>query len=334
MWRVRTGGRLHLGLLSLPAEGERWPDREGRPAFVARRFGGVGLMLDTPGLSLRIEPADEWSAEGPLAERALEFAHRAAGVIPAVFRTAGINPAAHPPPRNLIVEHAPPEHVGLGVGTQLGLAVARGLAASWGLDDVPAATLARWCGRGRRSALGVYGFEQGGFLVEAGKTSDELSPLVARLPFPEDWRVVFVVPPGEVGRHGMSELAAFERLTAPVAMTDALCRLALLGILPALAARDLQAFGEAVFDFNARAGDLFAGVQGGPYASAAVADLIAWLRGLGVRGVGQSSWGPGVFAVVGDEEAAHNTARRVQGRIPGAEVHVTRVLNVGHRLDG
>jgi beta-ribofuranosylaminobenzene 5'-phosphate synthase len=330
VWRVRTGGRLHLGLLSLPADGERWPDREGHPAFVARRFGGVGLMIDAPGLSLRVEPADEWSAEGPLAERALEFAQRAAGFIPAV-RTAGTSPAAHRPPRRIVVEAAPRDHVGLGVGTQLGLAVARGLAASWGLQ-APTATLAGWVGRGRRSALGVYGFEQGGFLVEAGKASDDLSPLVARLPFPEAWRVVFVVPPGATGRHGTEELAAFERLTAPLAVTDALCRLVLLGMLPALASRDLAAFGEAAHDFNARSGEMFAGAQGGIYASAEVAELISWLRGIGVRGVGQSSWGPGVFAFVGDEENAHGIARQIQARIPTAEVHVARGLNEGHSL--
>jgi beta-ribofuranosylaminobenzene 5'-phosphate synthase len=115
VWRVRTGGRLHLGLLSLPAEGERWPDRQGRPAFVARRFGGVGMMIDAPGLSLRVEPSEEWFAVGPLAERALEFARQAAGFIPAV-RAAGTSPAAQLPPRKIIVESAPREHVGLGVG--------------------------------------------------------------------------------------------------------------------------------------------------------------------------------------------------------------------------
>jgi beta-RFAP synthase len=329
---VRTGGRLHLGLLSLPADGERWPDREGSPTLRARRFGGVGLMLDGPGLSLRAEPAEVWSAEGPLAERALDFARRAAGLVPAV-RTAGASPAAHSswPPRRLIVEAAPREHVGLGVGTQLGLAVARALTASWGLD-LPAPTLAHLAGRGRRSALGVHGFAEGGFLVEAGKLGEELSPLVARLAFPDDWRVVFVVPAGEAGRHGPAEREAFERLTAPLAATEALCRLVLLGLLPALAARDLAAFSEALFDFNARAGDLFAAAQGGVYSGAA-ADLIAWLRGQGVRGVGQSSWGPGVFAIVGDEPEATAIAGRAEARFPQAEVYVGRGRNAGHTLD-
>ncbi|QJW95461.1 hypothetical protein [Frigoriglobus tundricola] len=52
------------------------------------------------------------------------------------------------------------------------------------------------------------------------------------------------------------------------------------------------------------------------------------MRGLGVRGVGQSSWGPTVFAVVGDAEAAA-LVRRFRGRVP---VHVTRVSAGGHAV--
>ena len=75
-------------------------------------------------------------------------------------------------------------------------------------------------------------------------------------------------------------------------------------MLPALAERNLAAFGEALHEYNARAGEPFRAAQGGPYV-AETTELIAWLRGQGVRGVGQSSWGPTVFAVVGSETQAH-----------------------------
>jgi predicted sugar kinase len=41
---------------------------------------------------------------------------------------------------------------------------------------------------------------------------------------------------------------------------------------------------------------LFASVQGGSYNGLEVASTIATLQAMGVQGVGQSSWGPGVFA--------------------------------------
>jgi beta-RFAP synthase len=325
MVRVQTASRLHFGLLSLAPEGERWPDRAGAPALPARRFGGVGLMVERPGARLRAEPAGAWSAEGPLAERALAVARRFAGSVPAG--------RGERPPCRLVVEEASPEHVGLGTGTQLALAVGRCLAALWGLE-LPAGELARHAGRGLRSAVGVHGFERGGFLVEGGQLAPgTLGPLVARVPFPPDWRVVLARPAGAVGVHGPAERAALERLTAPPASADALCRLSLLGMLPALAEGDLDAFGEALFDFNARAGEAFAPFQAGAYASPAAAGLVASLRARGVRGVGQTSWGPTVFAVVAGEAEAQALAREVRTELGGeGVVLVTGPANRGAAL--
>lgn len=321
MWCVRTASRLHFGLLSLAADGDRWPDRAGRLTFAARRFGGVGLMVDRPGIVLRVEPAAEWSATGPLAARALEFAHSVVNSV-----------AERLPPRHLTIESAPQEHQGLGTGTQLGLAVSRSLLASWEkTEDAPA--MAQRVQRGVRSSLGVHGFALGGFLVEAGKTSEDLSPLIARLDFPADWRIMLLLPEDAPGRHGPAERAAFERLSAPVAETDALCRLVLLGLLPALQAHDFAGFSDAVFDFNARVGALFAPVQGGVYASPRVAELVAILRARGVRGVGQSSWGPGVFAVFPTAAAAERLRADLAPET-SATMLICRGCNHGATLTG
>src|SRR3989304_3556700 len=59
--RVRTGSRLHFGILS-------WnPD-------LPRQFGGAGVMTDEPGIELSLESARVRTASGPLADRALGFA--------------------------------------------------------------------------------------------------------------------------------------------------------------------------------------------------------------------------------------------------------------------
>jgi beta-RFAP synthase len=329
MIRVSAPARLHLGLLSLPGEAETlWPDRQGQPALPVRRFGGVGLMVERPALELRIEPAAAWSAEGPLAERALAFAHRFVQSLP---------PAALAPHR-LIVEAAPPEHSGFGSGTQLGLAVSRALAVAAGRRNLDAVELACRIGRGLRSALGVHGFAHGGFLVEGGKRSPErLAPLVARVPFPDAWRIVIAVPPGPSAMHGQGEQQAFQTLLGRRQVfndAEARCRLVLLGMLPALAEEELPAFGEALYDLNARSGEAFAAIQGGTYAGPRVAELVAFLRGQGARGVGQSSWGPAVFAVVADEERATQLALRVQRQFALADgaVFVTRANATGARL--
>jgi len=82
----------------------------------------------------------------------------------------------------------------------------------------------------------------------------------------------------------------------PEAETDRLCRLVLLGILPAVVEHDLPAFGQALSELQHRVGAWFAPAQGGVFASPRVAEMVQWLRDQGLYGVGQSSWGPTVYA--------------------------------------
>ncbi len=303
MITVRTGSRLHFGLFNVGGT-----DQE-------RRFGGVGMMVEEPALCLEVTAAREWGTSGPLAARVMEFASR--------FRASFQSDL---PPFHLHLAQAPPSHAGLGSGTQLGLAVAQALAAQIRLPIESVAELAQMVGRGQRSALGVHGFAHGGFLVEAGRSPGSVvAPLVAVPDFPERWRVVLLIPQTKMGIHGAPERAAFEALaTQPTrpGEVDALCRLVLLGMLPALVEKDLPAFGEALYEFNRRAGEPFAAIQGGIYASPGTATLVEEVRRLGVRGVGQSSWGPTVFAVVGSEAEARELRERIWQRWKQEELRV------------
>jgi beta-RFAP synthase len=202
------------------------------------------------------------------------------------------------------------------------------------MNEMEVSELARRVERGRRSALGIHGFAQGGFLVEAGKrTAEAIAPLVARLNFPESWRLVLALPSGE-GLHGRDEIEAFRQLRqADVKLpTDYLCRLVLLELLPALAAVDYSAFGEALYEFNRRVGEAFAVVQGGIYASPRVEEMVRFVRSRGVNAVAQSSWGPTLCAVVRNAEEAGKlaTAMRRQFGLTEEDVTTTGACNCGH----
>jgi beta-RFAP synthase len=267
-------------------------------------------MADAPAVRIAVEPAADWSATGPNADRAVTVARRLTDR-----------------PHRVVVEACPPEHVGLGVGTQLSLAVARALA-----PNRPAVELAGLAGRGERSAIGVYGFGQGGFLVDGGRREGGgLAPLVARVEFPADWRVVLLIPEAPGRWHGEVERDVFDTMSA--AADDALCRLVLLGLLPALGEYDLPAFGGALAEYNARAGELFRAAQGGTY-TAAAAELIAWLRRQGVDGVGQTSWGPTAFAVVEDEGRAAALAAAARRALPAITATVAAGRNNGANAPG
>ena len=279
-------------------------------------------MVAHPGVDLSIEEAVEADVSGCLGERAQQFAERVTG--------------GRRPSYRLRVLSAPREHTGLGTGTQLGLAVARGIA-TLRAESPSAPELAARVGRGLRSAIGVYGFEKGGFLVDGGKAQgrDGIAPLSLRIPVPEAWRFVIVTPRAEVGISGTTEANAFQapdHLAEPVAQT--LSHVLLMGVVPALAEKDLPAFGTALREYGVLAGECFKKAQGGVYASPRVTSIIEFVRAEGVEGTGQSSWGPTTYAAVEDEDRAQHLVQRLQDRFgsENLEVIATPPLNGGARV--
>ncbi len=290
-------------------------------------------MIEAPGIELLAEPAPNWTCAGPLADRVQDTLRQ-------IQEQRSQRPVdrAEVAPARIQVVAAPPDHVGLGVGTQLSLAVVRIVLKLAGDADPSVGSLAALSARGRRSGIGLHGFHQGGLIVDGGRR-DEVHPppLIARLPFPEDWSILIVQPPGPRGRHGPDELQAFNDLPPlPDRVTERLCRLVLLGILPAVAERDLPAFGQAVVELQHHVGSAFAPFQGGLYASPDSESLIAELTRLGLVGVGQSSWGPTLYAFGALSEPERRTvAARMLDRwgFPASAVLWTKAANDGAVLD-
>ena len=103
-------------------------------------------------------------------------------------------------------------------------------------------------GRGRRSGVGIGLFNSGGVVVDGGcKDPSRAAPIVSRIPFPDEWRVVLVLDRKRTGVHGEEERSVFARLP-PFAAADAahICRLVLMQALPALVEADLTSFAAAI----------------------------------------------------------------------------------------
>jgi beta-RFAP synthase len=307
--RVEAPARLHLGMLAVAGDG-------------VRRFGGLGVSVRRPAVVLEARAADELSAEGADAERALRFAHRC--------RTAlGLAGGAH-----LRVVEAIPPHVGLGSGTKLALAVAQALVLLHG-RSVAAPELARAVGRAARSGVGMWTFALGGLVVEGGvlRGVERPAPLLARYALPEEWCVVLVVPRAEPGLSGAAEEEAFRRLVPSPERSAAIAQLVLTSLLPALVERELEEFGAALARIQQLVGESFAPVQGGRFHPRAEALVDALLRG-GAAGAGQSSWGPAVYGVVGTEAAGRRLARRMEDLVDGeGSVQVLKFDNRGARVE-
>lgn len=282
--RVKTPGRLHFGMLSFGDS-------------AVRQFGGVGAMIDSPSIQLTVQPAERLEVVGPLCRRVREVAGRWARF----HRLAG------DPALRIEIESAGREHIGLGVGTQLSLAVVAGLCAACGRSWESAVELAKSAGRGLRSAVGSHGFVQGGLIYDPGKfPAEDMAPLQQRVELPASWRFVLICPKRSTGLSGEAEQQAFARLPpVPENVTAKLTDEIESRMLPAATAGRFSEFGDSVYQYGHAAGMCFAGQQAGPFASAETGRLVQRIRELGVRGVGQSSWGPSVFALQpGDAEAS------------------------------
>jgi beta-RFAP synthase len=202
--------------------------------------------------------------------------------------------------------------MGLGSGTKLGLAIARGLAELAGVSAGPE-ELAAASGRGARSSVGVWTFAAPGLVIEAGVADEgSVSTLVARHPMPEQWRCVLALPLGAEGLSGDAEQRFFGRLGESAAAEPSVARLLVTTLLPGLLSGDIDEFGAALTQIQREIGSIFASRQGGVFHPSA-APLVDALEQLGVGAVGQSSWGPTVYGIVDGPQRAADVAERLRG---------------------
>ncbi|MGZ0079291.1 beta-ribofuranosylaminobenzene 5'-phosphate synthase family protein [Methylomonas sp. Kb3] len=273
---VIAPARLHMGFIDLSGA-------------LGRHFGSIGLALNEINTQLTITAADTLQVSGPSAERALKCTRQFSQLL-------GVSDAL-----NITIDHAIPEHIGLGSGTQMALAVGAALNAFYGLK-LSVREIAQLSDRGARSGIGIGIFETGGLVVDGGRGPDtKTPPMIAQMAVPEDWRFILVFDQRGQGLHGEQEVSAFQQLPPfPQTQAERLCYLLLMQGLPALAEGDLNKFGEVITALQQAVGEHFAPVQGGVFTSPDVAAAMASLAEQGAVAIGQTSWGPTGFCAVAD----------------------------------
>jgi beta-ribofuranosylaminobenzene 5'-phosphate synthase len=287
---VESPARLHLGFIDLSG-------------VSGRRFGSLGLTLD--GLSTRIfaEKSRTNSIQGPQSQRTLQY-------LEALQQRFSL-----PKGVKIVVKAAIPAHSGLGSGTQLALAVGSAISNLYDLNLSPR-EIAHLLDRGNRSGIGVAAFECGGFLVDGGRgLADAPPPIISRISFPTNWRILLFLDGRREGIHGDRENSAFQELPKfPANQVGHLSQLVMLNVLPSLQEADIDTFGKALSEIQCIVGDYFAPVQGGRFSSELVADVLSWVEPQGISCIGQSSWGPTGFAIVESEERAIRLLQAIQSR--------------------
>jgi beta-RFAP synthase len=306
---VIAPARLHMGFIDLSGE-------------LGRHFGSIGVALNDINTELTVSCGARFRVQGPGAERAAKSARR-------LCQTLRI-----PEEFEISLAAAIPEHIGLGSGTQMSLALGVALSAFYGLG-LSVRDIAKLTDRGARSGIGIGVFENGGLVVDGGRGPDtETPPLLSRMPVPESWRFILAFDKRGQGLHGEQEVNAFRQLPPfPRSEAERLCYLLLMQALPALAEQKLTLFGEVITELQASVGRHFAPVQGGIFTSPEVAAAMTWLQQQGAVAIGQTSWGPTGFCAVASPERADELLAQLRQRFTSEHLLFSVVGARNHGAD-
>jgi beta-ribofuranosylaminobenzene 5'-phosphate synthase len=318
---IETPSRIHLGLIDLHGG-------------LGRVDGGIGLSLGEPGILLEVRPCREILVRGGDDGSRATASRVAATVLQEIRAPGGME---------ITLRRVYPSHVGLGSGSQLALAVARGACELFGRSH-PVRELAWMAGRGGTSGIGTAAFELGGFLVDGGHSFGEAgekadfrpsaasagvrpAPVIARHDFPPGWQVVLATPRIPAGASGAREMDIF-RGACPVPLGEVreTCHEVLMRMLPGVVDGDLGLFAAAV---NRIQNLGFKKVEHS-LQPPEIRLLMEEMRDAGAPCAGMSSFGPTVYAITDSgAPAILRAAERFMGGHGGGEAWISPPRNTG-----
>jgi beta-ribofuranosylaminobenzene 5'-phosphate synthase len=279
---VKTVCRVHFGFLDLCGD-------------LGRLYGSIGIALDNPRTIVKATKANRLITENGSEKKIGGFLKR-------FSQHYRVQPAA-----KIQLMDSIPEHSGLGSGTQLALAVLTALAKICEID-VDVREMAGITGRGKRSGIGVACFETGGFIIDSGRKSASKDTVgtpptvIFRHDFPADWCFVLVIPETAQGLSGREEDEAMKCLNSSGRISEEICRLTQVKLLPSLIEKDIEEFGKALTEIDLRTGRCFEKAQGGIHGGKIAEDLVEFMLQYGAYGAGQSSWGPTIYGLVDERK--------------------------------
>ncbi len=286
---VFAPARLHMGFIDLSGS-------------LDRHFGSIGIALNEHATRLSLTSGEKRVITGPSAERADKC-------LTLMCQALNVSDKL-----TVNIETAIPEHIGLGSGTQMSLAIGSALNAYYGLG-LGVRDIAALMDRGLRSGIGIGIFERGGLVVDGGRGEKTITPpVIVHLDIPASWRFILVLDKRGQGLHGQQEIEAFKVLPPfPRHEVERLCYLLMMKGLPAVAEKNIVDFGNVISQLQCSVGEHFAAAQGGVFTSPEVAVAMKWLAQQGAVAIGQTSWGPtGFCAIDGVSLAESITEEAVQ----------------------
>ncbi len=293
--RITTPSRLHLGFFDFGNES-------------CSRYDSAGVTIQKPNFVIEAETSDTLKVEGVGKEKAMQYAK----IFIKEFNLR----------KNVKIKilESIPEHVGLGSGTQLALGVGAAIVKIFGLE-ISVDEIAKITGRGNVSRIGICAFESGGFIVDDEKDG-------FNCPLPENWQWIVAIPKNEKGLSSRKEELAFKNIPEIPGKKIGELQKIEKRIVKAAIEKDIVSFGKAVTELDRKNGELFSERQKGIYYNKDVEKGINLLLKNGAYGAGQSSWGPGFYGLIGDENRALAIKEKLTSFFCNkAEVFITKTNN-------
>ncbi len=299
---VSASGRLHLGLVKTSS----------KPEYLS-----AGLSLVEPVCKVRVTKCDDEPDTGHHTKRVTNALNAVCDALKIEnrFSVKFIDRLA--------------VHSGFGSGSRHDLCVAKGVA-QLARKRVMAMQLAEILGRGTRSMMGIALFSKGGFAIEAGAT-------ISHSYIPPEWRVILINPKIEKSDktyiHGQTEDSmisnSFALSLRSGSKISGSVRKEMLG---SICENDFKRFELAVNYLQNQAVKQFGSFQGGSASTNSGRMILEFMKKRGLKAIGQSSWGPTVFALAPSEDAAESIIKELFGLAYVESAQITGIASKGYQI--
>lgn len=238
----------------------------------------------------------------------------------------------------VVINNIVDPHVGLGLKTQISMALLQGLKLFAG-NEINLTDMLPIIKRGGTSGIGIHSFLNGGFTVDGGHLwgieknklcpsadviSYKLSPLIVHKNFP-NWGICIIIPNTKKHVYGKQETKLFSEFT-PILQSeiDSLCKWILMGVIPAIQNNDLESFGYSLnncmhLGFKKKEIEFW---------QENVKYYINILKEANFKGVGMTSFGPTVFGFTQDIQTAYKYKSILLQKLKvGDQIYITNCRN-------
>ena len=307
---IETPARIHLGFLELDPNANR-------------NFGSIGLTISNFKTIISLKESKKLIINSRDEDKIEKIIKK----LTKIYRF---------PKFEISILKSIPMHTGLGSGTQLALSLGMILSKFFN-KNISTEELSLNLGRGKRSGIGIESFNNGGFIVDGGRTknSKKTPPILFNCKWPKEWKIILIFDHELKGIHGDKEKEEFKKI---IKVSDNFskenCKSLTMKILPSLIEKNFDEFCSGVQEIQNNTALVFSKAQGGLFTSKKIEKIFTNLKKIKGISFGQSSWGPTGFVICRNSSHRKDILSYINKFVKKIYIDKIDMLNVEGRNQG